>query len=321
MAGNLMRVRAVVAALAALLTACAGSSDRLQTPSGVSTVPPGVSGSTYSFAIGETTFTADGPTGRVTGMSFRGTNLLIGSEVNKVTYGSSFWTSPQTWSWPPAIDAALFTHRIDRSSQRIVFDSGEVIVSDHPLSIQKQFWADARRNAIAAEYTVTNRGSQVLRFAPWQVTRVASEGLVFYPRGAADPAGQTRRGAPRPISAVTIVDGIVWYDFTGNDSQTKSVGDGAEGWLAYVANGVLLLQSFVDIPAAAPAEGEGEVEVYTAPNNTLVELEPQGAAVDLAPGSTSEPWRTYWYVRAVPPGMDVSLGSKALVNWVRSVLP
>jgi hypothetical protein len=120
---------------------------------------------------------------------------------------------------------------------------------------------------------------------------------------------------------VSVRDGIVWYDFSGNDSQTKSVGDGSEGWLAYVANGVLLLHTFEDIPAGAEAEGEGEIEVYTAPNNTLVELEPQGAAVDLAPGATSAPWRAYWYLRAVPEGMDVSVGSKALVDWVRSQVP
>ncbi len=240
--------------------------------------------------------------------------------MNNVTYGSSFWTSPQTWSWPPAIDAAAYTHRIDAAAKRVVFASADAMVNGQPLSIEKRFRGDARRNAVAAEYTVTNKGSSVLRFAPWQVTRVASEGFVFYPRGAADPAGQTRRGAPRPIRSVTVADGIVWYDFTGNDSQTKSVGDGAEGWLAYVANGVLLLQSFVDNPAGAEAEGEGEIEVYTAPNNTLVELEPQGAAMDLAPERLHRRGAPEWYVRAIPPDIEVKVGSKALVDWVRSIL-
>jgi hypothetical protein len=316
-------IRPMAVAVLALLAACAGSRQGASprtSASGTNDPVPAVSGSTYTFTVGETTFTADGPSGRVTGLTFRGTNLLIGSAVNNVTYGSSFWTSPQTWSWPPAIDAAAFSHRIDAGAKRIVFASADAMVSGQPLSIEKRFWADARRNAIVAEYTVTNKGSSVLRFAPWQVTRVASEGYVFYPRGAADPAAQTRRGAPRPIRAVTVADGIVWYDFTGNDSQTKSVGDGSEGWLAYAANGVLLLQSFVDIPAGAQAEGEGEVEVYTAPNNSLVELEPQGAATDLAPGATSAPWRAYWYVRAIPPGIEVGVGSKALVDWVRGIL-
>jgi hypothetical protein len=310
------------ALLPALLAACAGArqGDAPRASAAAKDPVPQVTGSTYTFTVGETTFTADGPTGRVTGLTFRGSNLLMGREVNAITYGSSFWTSPQTWSWPPAIDAAAYTHRIDADARRVVFTSADAMVNGQPLSIEKRFRGDPRRNAVAAEYTVTNKGSTVLRFAPWQVTRVASEGFVFYPRGAADPAGQTRRGAPRPITKVTVADGIVWYDFTGNDSQTKSVGDGAEGWLAYVANGVLLLQSFVDIPNGAQAEGEGEIEVYTAPNNALVELEPQGAAMDLAPGATSPPWRAYWYVRAIPPGIEVKVGSKALVDWVRSIL-
>jgi hypothetical protein len=316
--------RAVCAAAAAMvagLAACAGQGGS-RDDAAIRAVPvPTVSGSTYSFRVRETTFAADGPTGRVTGLAFRGRNLLVGPEVNSIIYGSSFWTSPQTWRWPPAIDAAKWTHRIDTASRHVVFDSGEVLVGDHPISVEKRFWGDAARDAVVAEYTVTNRGSTVLRFAPWQVTRVASAGVVFYPRGAADPAGQTRRGAPRPITEVSVRDGIVWYDFSGSDAQAKSVGDGAEGWLARVADGVLLLHTFVDIPPGAEAEGEGEIEIYSAPNDTLVELEPQGAAVDLAPGATSRPWRVYWHVRPVPEGMDVGVGSKALVDWVRTQLP
>jgi hypothetical protein len=313
-------VLAAATAIVAVLAGCALQGDNREAAGATPVPAPTLAGSTYSFTVGGTSFAADGPTGRVTGLTFRGRNLLVGPEVNSILYGSTFWTSPQTWPWPPAIDAAKWAHGIDSASGRVVFDSGEVRVGDHPISVEKRFWGDAARNAVVAEYTVTNRGSTVLRFAPWQVTRVASEGLVFYPRGAADPAGQTRRGAPRPITAVTVRDGIVWYDFSGPDAQTKSVGDGAEGWLAWVADGVLLLHTFADIPAGAQAEGEGEIEVYTAPNNTLVELEPQGAVVDLAPGATSSPWRVYWRVRAVPDGMDASVGSKALVDWVRAQL-
>jgi hypothetical protein len=301
--------------VAALLAACSS------TP-GLQSAPPlpEVTGSTYSFTVGELKFTADGPSGYVTGLSFRGRNLLIGSEVNNVTYGSSFWTSPQTWSWPPALDDAPYTHRIDTATNRIVFNSAEVAVSGHPLSIEKRFWGDGARGAVVTEFTVTNRGTSVLRFAPWQVTRVAAEGLVFYPRGVGDPSAQTRRGAPQAIRTTTVSDGIVWYDFTGNDSQSKSVSDGSEGWLAHVADGVLLLKRFVDIPAGSQAEGEAEVEIYAAPGNRLIELEPQGAAVDLAPGATSAPWRVYWSVHAVPAGIEVAVGSRALVDWVRSLI-
>jgi hypothetical protein len=307
--------------VAFLAAACSSGPDAGSRQGAQRAVPPPlpeVAESTYRFTVGELTFTADGPSGYVTGLWFRGRNLLIGSEVNNVTYGSSFWTSPQTWRWPPAIDDAAYTHRIDAATNRIVFNSAEVTVNDHPLSIEKRFWGDTARGAVVTEVTVTNRGTSVLRFAPWQVTRVAAEGLVFYPRGEGDPAAQGR-GAPPAIRTMTVSDGIVWYDFTGNDSQSKSVSDGAEGWLAYVADGVLLLKRFVDIPAGSQAAGEAEVEVYTAPGNRLIELEPQGAAVDLAPGATSAPWRVYWSVHAVPAGIEVSVGSRALVDWVRSL--
>jgi hypothetical protein len=304
--------------LAALVAAACSSGP----PTARTAVPapiPEVDGSTYRFTVGEMTFVADGPSGYVTGLMFGGRNLLIGSEVNNVTYGSSFWTSPQTWSWPPAIDDAAYMHRIDTAAKRIVFSSPEVAVNGQPLAVEKRFWGDAASGAVVTEFTVTNRGTGVLRFAPWQVTRVAAEGLVFHPRGQGDPAAQTRRGAPPAIRTMTVSDGIVWYDFTGNDSQSKSAGDGAEGWLAYVADGVLLLKRFVDIPAGSQAEGEAEVEVYAAPGNRLIELEPQGAAIDLAPGATSAPWRVYWSVHAVPAGIEVGVGSRALVEWVRSL--
>lgn len=281
---------------------------------------PEVEGATYRFTVGGMTFIADGPTGRVTGLRFKDRNLLVGSEVNNVTYGSSFWTSPQTWSWPPAIDNATYAHRIDADARRIVFDSGEVLVNRQPLSIEKRFWGDTARGAIVTEFTVTNRSNTVLRFAPWQVTRVVAEGLVFYPQGGNGPAAQTRRGAPPAIRTATVADGIVWYDFTGPDNQSKSVSDGAEGWLAHVHDGILLLKQFVDNPPDRAAEGEAEVEVYTAPGNRLVELEPQGAAVDLAPGATSAPWRVYWSVHAVPPGIQASVGNRQLVDWVRGLV-
>lgn len=320
-----MKKRYGLVVVATLLAACSSSPDGRVRDSGgraarVQAPVPEVEGSTYRFTVGGTTFVADGPTGRVTGLVFQGRNLLVGSEVNNVTYGSSFWTSPQTWPWPPAIDNATYTHRIDADARRIVFDSGEVLVSGHPLSIEKRFWGDAARGAVVTEFTVTNRGSSTLRFAPWQVTRVVAEGLVFYPQGETAPAAQTRRGAPQAIRAVSVVDGIVWYDFTGPDSQAKSVSDGAEGWLAWTADGILLLKQFVDYPAGSAAEGEAEVEIYTAPGNRLVELEPQGAAVDLAPGATSEPWRVYWSVHAVPADVPVAVGSRELVAWVRGLV-
>ncbi len=282
-------------------------------------VVPMVAGSTYSFTVGDITFAGDGPSGYVTGLTFGGTNLLTSSALNDIAYGSSFWTSPQTWDWPPAIDDATYTHMVDAATNSVVFVSADVPIGDNTISVEKRFWGDSERNAVVTEYTVNNTGAGALSFAPWQITRVANDGLVFYPQGDNMPAGQTGPYSPPPISTVTVADGMVWYDFTGTDAEGKSVSDGAEGWLAYVANGVLFLKSFPDNPAASQAPGEGEVEVYVAPDETYIELEPQGALSDVAAGAASDPWRVTWYVRAVPAEIDVSVGSAALVDWVRTV--
>ncbi len=265
------------------------------------------------------TFTGDGTSGYVTGLALGGTNLLIGSDVNAVTYGSSFWPSPQSWDWPPAIDSASYTHQIDTATSSIVFVSEAVTMGDNTISVEKRFWGDTTLNAVVTQYTVTNSGSNVASFAPWQITRVPANGIVFYPQGDNAPAAQTGPYSPPAIGTVTVDGGIVWYDFTGSDIEGKSVSDGAEGWLAYVADGVLFLKTFPDIPPASQAPGEAEVEVYVAPGDTYIELEPQGAMADVAAGGTSEPWQVHWYLRSVPADLDVSVGSTALVDWVRTV--
>jgi hypothetical protein len=98
----------------------------------------------------------------------------------------------------------------------------------------------------------------------------------------------------------------------------KFTGDGAEGWLAHVAGDKLLLKTWADVPSSqqAPAP-EGEVEIYAAA--TYVELEPQGPFTQLAPGQSLE-WSVRWYLRQLPSDVPVSLGSTALLAFVRELV-
>ena len=289
-------------------------------------VEPTVTGSTYRLSFGDIGFAADATTGRITEFVFQGNNLLTGPEVNAANYGSSFWTSPQTWDWPPAMDDASYTHEIDAQTASIVFTSSNVSLGSDSVVVNKRFWADPARAAIVHEYTITNTGSSAMQVAPWQITRVPYSGLTFYPIGSGgEPEAQMRPYAPGPITAVTIANDIVWYDFTQarNDAE-KSIGDGSEGWLAHVADGVLFLKTFPDIPANQQAPDEAEIEVFAGPatneSGAYIELEPQGAYASLAAGATSQPWRVSWYAHAVPAELDVSVGSAELVEWVRSLL-
>lgn len=297
-----------------------------ETGPGEGAVEPTVTGTTYRLSFGDIAFAADAASGRITEFAFQGNNLLTGPDVNAANYGSSFWTSPQTWDWPPAMDEATYTHEVDTSSASIVFTSSVVSLGADSVVVTKRFWADPARQAIVQEYTITNSGSSAMQVAPWQITRVRYSGITFYPIGSGgEPTAQMRPYAPGPVTALTVADDIVWYDFTQprNDAE-KSIGDGSEGWLAHVAGGVLFLKTFPDIPANQQAPDEAEIEVFAGPatsdSGAYIELEPQGAYASLAAGATSEPWRVYWYVRAVPADLDVSIGSAELVEWVRGLL-
>ncbi len=279
---------------------------------------PTANGSTYSFTVDDVTFTADGPSGRVTGLMFGGSNILTTSAVHDTNYGSSFWTSPQDWDWPPAIDGASYTHSIDGDS--IVFVSEEVTLATNDVTVTKRFKGRASDGSVELQYTVTNTGSGALDFAPWEITRVFNDGFTFYPRGTNDPHAQTGEYSPEAIPTVTLGDDMVWYDFSGNDGESKSVSDGAEGWLAHVSGGVLLLKVFEDVPVSGQFDTEGEIEVYSAPDDAYVELEQQAARQTVAAGETSTPWTVHWYVRTVPAEVDESVGSESLVSWVREVV-
>lgn len=287
-------------------------------------VVPMVSGTVYSFSVGDVTFRADGATGRVTGLDFGGSNLLTGPSVNATNYGSSFWTAPQAdWTWPPAVDAANYDHAIDMMNT-IVFTSDPVQPNANDASIEwavtKRFWGDAEHGSIVLEYTVENLGAAAISIAPWEITRVVATGITFYPQGDNEPFAQDGPYSPPAISTVTLDGGMVWYDFTGADTESKSVSDGSDGWLAHVAGGVLLLKTFDDVPANMQAPGEAEIEIYAGPDDSYIELEQQGPYASVPAGGTSAPWRVQWKVRAVPADLTVEVGSTALVDWVRSVV-
>lgn len=277
-------------------------------------VVPEVSGSEYSLALSDVIFSADGSSGYVTGLEFGGTNLLTESSVNDTNFGSSFWTAPQTWDWPPALDAAQYDASIDAASNTIIFTSAATELTDGTVSVEKRFSGDSAANAIVLEYTITNEGSAAIGVAPWEITRVRSSGYSFY------PAGSETTQEEMPMSEV---DGVYWldYDNAGIDGAgLKNIGDGSEGWLAHVDDGVLFVKLFDDTTAAQKAPNEGEIEIYADGDRAYVELEQQGAYEQLGPGETSTPWRVRWFVRSVPADVSVELGSAALVQVVRDLV-
>lgn len=290
-------------------------------------IVPTKSGNTYSIVVGDVTLKADGPSGRITGLALGGTELLLqkgaGAESTDTNYGSSFWTSPQSdWGWPPPADVDnVYTHALDAASNTVTLSSAEFALTSGPtLKVNKALSGDAAKQAFVLDYTIENTGTGAVNAAPWEITRVASAGFGFYPQGAAAPVAAPNEDEPYEEVSTEIADGVVWYDFDATDARAKSVGDGAEGWLAFVNDDYVYVKQFPDIGAGDSAPGHYEVEVYSDPENEYIELEAQGAIGSIAAGATSASWQVHWYVRPLPTDIDTAKGSAELVEWVRTLI-
>jgi Domain of unknown function (DUF4380) len=252
--------------------------------------------------------------GRITRFSLRGTNILTGPDVVAQgegalpnMYGSTFWTSPQSvWSWPPeaALDSDPHTASLQGNGLRLLSEAGATT----GYAVQKHFSMDAVRARVLIEYVLQNR-SATLAAAPWEVSRVPKEGLVFFP--AASPALAESTLQSR------MIDGIAWIDVQQAPSaDSKLFQDGSEGWLAYAYRDLVFIKLFDDVARADQAAGEAEIEIFVNGSFDYVEVEQQGPS-RLPPIGGSSSWRVAWLLRQRPEALDATLGNTGLVAWVR----
>ena len=228
-------------------------------------------------------------------------------------YGSTFWTSPQKeWNWPPVteFDRGAYT---DETSPA---DAGKALVLTSqvarklPFQIQKQYTPDPKGKYIRIAYTIVNKGDAERKVATWEISRVVADesGLIFFdaPVEGITPAGLI------PFKGEA---GASWYSFEQAPQNRKINSDG-KGWLAYVANGLLMIKKFDDITPAQPAPDEAEIQVYVNQGKTYIELESQGEYKTLAPGE-SLTWTVDWYLI---PLKDEAVPSKKLLDLVRKTI-
>ena len=280
------------------------------------TPAPALEAGRYVFRMGAIELVVDPAIGgRITRFSLAGENILTGPEVvagGEGTlpnmYGSTFWTSPQSaWGWPPEV-------ALDSAAQRATLAGGVLELASDPgettgYSVTKRFWTDATRDVVTIEYSIQNQSAS-LPAAPWEISRVPKEGLVFF-AAAAPPLQQSSLPS-------SLVDGIAWVDIAlapGEDS--KLFQDGAEGWLAYVYRDLVFIKTFDDLPANAAAPEEAEIEVFVNGKYDYVEIEQQGPYALPAAGAATS-WRVSWRLERLPAGMAARVGSAELVAWVRS---
>ena len=276
-----------------------------------------VQGSVFRFAFGDTVLAVDAAqAGRITEFSLGGGNILTRAQSpGQNNWGSTFWTSPQSdWGWPPPVEIDPGPYAIQVVGGSLVLASA--VAPGLGLAVSKRFSVDASRGAVNIEYGIANRGSVPRAAAPWEISRVAAGGLTFFPMGE----GQPWKG-PQELLPLQISEGVAWLasETVAAPNDQKVFADGREGWLAHVAGDLLLVKAFADTTPAQAAPGEAEIELYTDPGRTYVEVENQGAYARLEPGQAST-WPVRWFLRKLEAQVSRQPGSKGLLAMVRRVV-
>ncbi len=279
---------------------------------GAAAVVPVAREGKYVLEVSDITMEIDPQVGgRITKCQVAGQNLLTGPEIDATNYGSTFWPSPQQrWNWPPVpeLDNQPYTASVVGETLVLTSRVGERV----KVEVAKKFTARPNERAIDVEYVLTNRDPAAMAWAPWEITRVAPNGLTFFPTGM--------RTVNTQLQVVTM-GRVSWYDHDPSAiamGGQKFTGDGSGGWLAHVAGDKLLLKTFEDVAPdrQAPAP-EAEIEIYAA--SGYVEIEPQGPYTQLMPGQ-SVSWTVRWLPRQLPAGMMPAAGSAELVSFVEATI-
>lgn len=277
------------------------------------------SGQYFEIKVGNNVMQIDPARGgRIRSLRHGRINFLTDSSVNSFNYGSTFWLSPQSnWKWPPSaeIDNKPYIVEFQRNSLKLTSQRDEKT----GIVVQKEFSSNENHEFFVIKYTLTNNSSQLQKVAPWEVTRVHTNGIAFFPMGKG-----SMRGGLLPL--MILRENIAWFSYDtsrlpGNgDRQIYS--DGAEGWLAELNGRWLLVQKSPRITVEKTAPNEGEIELYASPIKNgigYVEIEHQGEYSSLVPGASTT-WEVHWYLRKIPENIKTSAGNAELVRYVRKMI-
>ena len=246
-----------------------------------------------------------GAGGKILSLKYDDKEVISQSQMPEA-FGSTFWTSPQKeWNWPPVQEFDKYPYEIDEDGATLTITSA--VAPKLGLRVRKQFSTDERNHALVVRYSIINAGTTARKVAPWEITRVPNEGLIFFesPVEGITPAG---------LMSFTASDGVAWYT-TDEARENRKVNADGKGWLAYLNNGLLLLKKFDDLTPDQPAPGEAEIQVYVNRGKTYIELESQGAYTSLAPGESLS-WTVRWQLEPY----EGQAPSKKLVKKVKKLV-
>ncbi len=271
----------------------------------------------YTFNIANVYFEVDPYFGsRISSLKIDGHEMMfIDSTLNGGhVWGSNFWPSPQSWGWPPSEELDN-----DPYSGGIIGDSVSLLSEvdatyNSYLQFRKTFKASLSDTSVTIRYTMINTASTDNFFSPWELTRVPSGGMAFFPYGSGDITGAF-------ASQVQKENNIAWYKYKASDpAAQKFFSDGSEGWFAYLNDSKeIYIRKFKDVPIDKQAPGEAEIELWFNSSDTYIEMEVQGEYKNIPAGGSVD-WTDKWFVRNLPSDIDTSLGSLELANYVRSIV-
>ena len=260
-----------------------------------------------SLSVGDLTMTIDVNRGGKI-MSLKHKEQEVISQMRRPeAFGSTFWTSPQKeWNWPPVPEFDKQPYTVEKKDDRLIMTSP--VSARLKYSIRKEFATDAKDNSFVITYSIINESDETRQVAPWEITRVVNEGLIFFdaPLDGITPAG---------LLGFNAAQGAVWYA-TDEANENRKINADGKGWLAYAANGLLLVKKFEDLQPSQPAPDEAEIQVYVNRGKTYIELESQGAYTTLKPKEQLN-WTVRWYLvpfegEAVPSEMLLQKARKCL---------
>ena len=233
-------------------------------------------------------------------------------------FGSTFWTSPQReWNWPPVQEFDKRPYTVDHCtlhSSRSTLHVYDHLAITSPVSqrlglrVSKDFRAE-KDGTFLVTYSIKNEGTTARSVAPWEITRVINDnGIIFFDA----PVDSIW---PADLMTFTNNYGASWYK-TDEAPQNRKVNANAAGWLAYSADGLLLLKQFQNLRPGEAAPGEAEVQVYVNAGKTYIELESQGAYTLLQPGESLQ-WAVRWHLAVTG---DAPIPSKDLMKRVKKLM-
>lgn len=267
----------------------------------------------YEIKVADVVMEIDAEKGaRILSFRLKDKEMLSTAVVHAENYGSTFWLSPQTWSWPPypLLDREKYQVRIKKNALHLIS------CDDHASGcrISKTIVANKADSSFSISYTITNISQKDKSVAPWEVTRVPAGGLTYFPIG-------TPGGFSKSNLVTEDLNGICWFQYhpelvTGHQKLFRN---GAEGWLSHINNGLIFIKQFPDIGIEQEAPHETEIEIYTNKDKTYIELETQGVYQSLHPGE-SITWKVKWYLRQLPLNLELNWGNSGLSELVRDII-